>query len=99
MLAASRRSKNSPGVALSARMRHGGIVVRCDQRTIEMKTIATLPLGKIGINKWLDRQFALWNEDQCSDDLIRAAIERGWSVSAVIVASDGKSESFDANCD
>ena len=98
MLAASRQPENSPGVALGPRMRHGGIIVRCDQRTIEIKTTATVPLEKIGA-KWLERQFAQWNEDQCSDDLVRAAIERGWSISAVIMAPNGKSEFFDANCD
>lgn len=98
MLATSRQSENSPGVALSSRTRHGGIVVRCTQRTIEIRTTATVPLEKIGA-KWLERQFAQWNEDQCSDDLVREAIERGWSISAVIMAPDGKSESFDANCD
>ena len=87
----------SPGRRSSDDIQHGGVLVNCEERAVEIRTVLSRPIKAMG-KGWLAVQKRYWHDDNCSDPLMAGAIAHGWSLKAVILVGSNEVASFTASC-
>jgi hypothetical protein len=86
-----------PGTRIHRNIHHGGVLVHCEDRAVEIRTVLLTPLKAMG-KGWLTVQKRYWHDDNCGDPLIAEAIAHGWSVKAVIMVGSREATSFTTSC-
>lgn len=76
---------------------HGGVLVHCEDRAVEIRTVLHTQLKAMG-KGWLTVQKRYWHDDNCSDPILAGAIAHGWSLKAVILVGAHEAASFTVSC-
>ena len=97
MQVAASLPSTQPGTPIQRNIHHGGILVHCEDRTVEVRTVLHTPLKALG-KGWLTVQKRYWHDDNCSDPLLAEAIAHGWSLKAVILVGSNEAASFTVSC-
>lgn len=86
-----------PGTRIRRNIQHGGVLVHCEDRAVEIHTVLNAPIKTMG-KGWLAAQKRYWQDDNCSDPRMAGAIAHGWSLKAVILVGLVEVASFTASC-
>jgi hypothetical protein len=97
MQVAASLPSTQPGTRIQKNIHHGGVLVHCDDRAVEIRTVLHTPLKALG-KGWLTIQKRHWRDDNCSDPLLAGAVAHGWSLKAVILEGSNEAASFVVSC-
>ena len=97
MQAVATLPSTQPGTPIQRDIQHGGVLVNCEDRAVEIRTVLSRPIKVMG-KGWLAAQQWYWKDDNCSDPLLAGAIAHGWSLKAVILVGSDEVASFTASC-
>ncbi len=85
------------GLLVDKNIRHGGVSVNCEQRSVEVRTVLLRPLKTMG-RQWLPSQMSYWSRDHCRKKLFAEAVAHGWTLSATVLVDAQIVASFRAVC-
>ena len=94
MQASAARDDTRPGTIIDRKTTHGGVLVDCERRLVDMRTMLDRRVTKA----WLRTQQRYWGDDMCAEPAVSEATSNGWKVTATIVANGKTIAIFEARC-
>jgi hypothetical protein len=93
------RANAEAGRWLDRVTRDDGVVIECDDQTIEFRRFISVEPRVLG-EDWEERKEREWKIDQCRNPQSRAAMQKGWTIRAAYTTATGEKVSISAeDCD